>query len=125
VRTAAALLAALAAACAGTPAETGQVAHVVLVWLKDPGDGAVKARLVANAQSFPDRIPGLLSVSVGDALPGARSGADSGFDLAFVMRFRDARALAVYEAHPVHTAAVRELLAPNVARLAVYDAVLR
>lgn len=103
----------------------GQIEHVVVVWLKEPGDEAVKARTVETARTFPDRIPGILSLAIGDALPSERPEVDDGFDLTLVIRFADAAALAAYLVHPVHQAAVHDVLAPNAARVQIYDVALR
>ena len=122
-----ALCAALAGGCRTACSDThpGEVAHVVLVWLKQPGDAATKGRLVATARDLAERIPGIRMLSVGDALPSERDVVDDSFDLGLVMHFVDAAALAAYEVHPVHTAAVRDVLAPAAAKLVVYDVALR
>lgn len=116
----------LAGACRSVDTgRPGQIDHVVVVWLKQPGDEAIEARMVETARTFPDRIPGILSLTIGDALPSERPEVDDGFDLTLVIRFADAAALAAYEVHPVHQAAVREVLAPNAARVQIYDVALR
>ena len=121
------VLAALLGACTSPPrgARPAEVEHVVLVWLKDPKDQATLDRMVATARSFPDKIPGFVSFSVGTPLPSERDVVDDSFSVALVMRFRDAAALRDYEAHPVHVLAVQELLVPNAAKFLIYDVLAR
>ncbi|MGE3175254.1 MAG: Dabb family protein [Planctomycetota bacterium] len=102
-------------------ARPGEVEHVVLVWLKDGASATVRDAILAAARAFPDRIPGFVSLSTGTALASDRDVVDDSFDLGLVMRFRDAAALHAYETHPVHEAALRDLLLPNAARVQVYD----
>jgi hypothetical protein len=103
----------------------GDVEHVVLVWLNEPGNAAQKETMMAAARTFPKEIPGILSMSMGDAARSDRDVVDDSFDLALVMRFRDKASLDAYEKHPVHVKAVKEALAPYASRLKVYDVVVR
>lgn len=121
------LLLATLTACAAAPSggTPGQVEHVVLVWLNESADQAARDRIVATARSFPQQIPGIVSLSIGDALPSDRDVVDDSFDLALVMRFASQAALEAYDAHPVHTRAVTEVLAPNLRRIVVYDVMVR
>ena len=108
-----------AAANAGAP-----VQHVVLLWLRDPGnprhleDLAVASRMLAA-------LPGVLGLEMGPPLPSDRAVVEDGFDLALFFRFEDADALAAYQSHPWHRRAVEEVLAPLVERQMVVDVVLR
>lgn len=109
--------------CAGTgSAAPGRIQHVVLMWLKQPGDAAARAKLVEASLGLRD-IPGVLDVRVGEPLASERDVVDDSFDVAFVMTLADAGALASYEVHPDHLAAVEQTLAPLVARFVVYDLV--
>jgi hypothetical protein len=103
------------------PPKTGNVEHVVLVWLNEHGNAAVKQKMIDAARTFPKEIPGILSMSIGDAVPSDRDIVDDSFDLALVVRFKDKAALDAYEKHPVHVKAVKEVLAPNASKLKVYD----
>ena len=106
-------------------AKPGNVEHVVLVWLNEHGNAAAKDKMVAAARAFPKEIPGILSMSIGDAVPSDREMVDDSFDLALVLRFKDKAALDAYEAHPVHVKAVKEVLAPNASKLKVYDVAVK
>ena len=103
----------------------GNVEHVVLVWLNEPGNAAVKAKMIAAARTFPKEIPGILSMSIGDAVPSDRDMVDDSFDLGLVIRFKDKAALDAYEKHPVHVKAAKEVLGPNASKLKVYDVVVK
>lgn len=123
-----ALLLSMLPSCAGTcgakcdtPAP-GRVQHVVLMWLNEPGNSDARAQLIEASMGLRD-IPGVLAVRVGEPLASDRDIVDDSFDVAIVMTLADAVALAAYESHPDHVAAVNEVLRPNVARFLVYDVV--
>jgi hypothetical protein len=83
------------------------------------------AKMIAAARTFPKEIPGILSMSIGDAVPSNRDFVDDSFDLALVVRFKDKAAMDAYEKHPVHVKAAKEVLAPNASKLKVYDVVVK
>ena len=97
-----------------------RVTHVVVCWLKTPGDASARQQLIVDSKSF-TRIPGIVAVSAGAVLPTTRPSVDSSFDVAIVMKFRDEAALASYGQHPVHLAAVERTLKPLVAKYVIYD----
>lgn len=105
-------------------AATGEVQHVVLCWLKSPGDRMARAQLIGTSLGFQD-LPGVVAVSAGEPLPSDRPQVDGSFDVAIVMTFRDEAALRAYERHPAHKKAVEEVLRPLTARVVVYDFVVR
>ena len=111
--------------CAGKPKPArigaGRVSHVVVCWLKDPGDAAAQSQLVRASESF-RAIPGVEEVVVGWAIPSDRPVVDDSFDLLVAMLFTDQRALRAYESDPLHQQAVRDVLRPHVERFVVYDA---
>ena len=101
-------------------AASGTVRHVVICWLKEPGDRAARERIIEVSRGFAE-IPGVLDVQAGRVLPSDRAIVDSTFDVAIVISFPDARALADYLEHPRHEEALRETLRPLVERIVVYD----
>jgi hypothetical protein len=111
----------LAIVCAGCQStrETG-VTHLVVCWLKSPGDESARQRVIDESRSL-KAIPGVIHVSAGRVLPSTRPIVDSTFDVAIVMKFRDERALEDYAQHPIHLGAVERTLKPLVARYVVYD----
>ena len=104
----------------GRAQSAGGVTHVVLLWLKQPGDEAAIKRITETSREF-RQIPGVLAVRVGRPLPSTRPVVDSSFDVGLAMSFADETALQAYETHPQHVKAVREVLRPLAARIQVYD----
>lgn len=96
------------------------VSHVVICWLKSPGDVAARQQLISDSKSF-TKIPGIIDVSAGQMLPSTRPAVDSSFDVAIVMKFKDQQSLASYGQHPLHLAAVERTLKPLVAKYVIYD----
>lgn len=99
-----------------------RVNHVVLCWLKDPDDKAVRQQIVEASEGFRS-IPGVLDVRIGKALPSARTIVDDSFDIGIVVVCRDAEALQEYLDHPQHAAAARTLIRPAARKILVYDIV--
>ncbi|QOV88476.1 Dabb family protein [Humisphaera borealis] len=104
-----------------TPAaRSGQISHVVVMWLKKPGDAAARKKLLDLGETF-KTIPGVLDVTGGEVVKSDRAVVDSSYDIAFVVTFKDAEGLKGYGPHPVHQKAVEEVVKPNVERYIVYD----
>jgi hypothetical protein len=97
------------------------VNHVVVCWLKHPGDASARQELIDQSKAFEGHIPGLIHVSAGEMLPSTRPTVDSSYDVAIAMVFRDEASLRSYEKNPVHQRAVRETLQPRVSKLVIYD----
>ncbi len=95
--------------------------HVVMMWLKNPGNADDRQKLIATAQSFVGKIPGLISVSSGPVRPSTRPVVDSTYDVGIVMVFKSEETLAKYPTYPVHQRAVEEVIKPLVERYVVYD----
>ena len=100
--------------------QQAHVTHVVVCWLKTPGDEHACQQLINDSKSF-TRIPGIVNVSAGRVLPSTRPSVDSTFDVAIVMKFKDEEALKSYGSHPVHLEAVERTLKPLVAKYVIYD----
>ncbi len=96
------------------------VHHLVLVWLKTPGDEPAKALLTQTSRRFAE-IPGVVSVKVGEAIASDRPIVDSTYDLAILIVLEDREALAEYLAHPQHKAAQAEVLRPLVEQVRIFD----
>lgn len=119
---AAALICLALASCAtiAPPAAKGTVDHVVLVWLKRPGN-AQDRKALRDAGDELRSIPGLRFLDHGTAHPSDRPTVDDSFDVGYVMRFDSAAALEVYAKHPLHQKKLIEVLRPLSARILVYD----
>jgi hypothetical protein len=115
---------AVAAGCAGKTDDprrgTNHPVHVVVCWLKSPGDEEARQKIIDVSRSF-DEIPGVVKVAAGRAIPSDRPVVDDSFDVAIVMAFRDERALRAYNDHPAHKKAVEGTLKPLVGKLVIYD----
>ena len=125
IRAAAVLAAALtSAACSATRQEAGQVDHVVLLWLKAPGDRSALTRVEQTVRGFDDQLPEPTSVTLGAPLLDDPH-VQNDYDAAFVFNFADRAALAAYVEDPTQQRALRALLAPHAARVQIYDVLLR
>ena len=96
------------------------VSHVVLMWLKNPGDATAVKKIIEASRQF-RQIPGVIDIKAGRPLPSTRPVVDSSYDVGLVMTFQDEGALQAYETHPQHVKAVKEVLRPLAAKIQVYD----
>ena len=96
------------------------VSHVVLLWLKTPGDAAAVKKIIETSREF-RQIPGVIDIKAGRPIPSTRPVVDSSFDVGLVMTFQDEAALQAYEVHPQHVIAVKETLRPLTKKIQVYD----
>lgn len=94
--------------------------HVVLCWLKHPGDQAARRKIIDLSRSFA-AIPGVIGVRAGTAVPSQRAIVDDSFDVGIVFTFADRQAMQAYLEHPTHKQAVRDVIAPLTDRIVVYD----
>jgi hypothetical protein len=97
-----------------------RIVHVVLVWLKEPGNPDHRARITEATRRFSE-IPGVDEVRVGEPLASERPTVDDSFDVGLYMTFPSKEALRNYLAHPEHKAAQRAILQPLVRKAVVYD----
>ena len=97
-----------------------QVEHVVLCWLKQPGDEAAVRRILETSRMF-ESIPGVVKVRAGRPVPSTRPVVDDSFDVGLLITFEDEAALHGYDQHPTHVKAVREVLRPLAAKILIYD----
>ncbi|UCC55184.1 MAG: Dabb family protein [Gammaproteobacteria bacterium] len=98
----------------------GSIEHVVVVWLKTPGDRAAQDKVIAASQVLKS-IPGVLSLKAGTMIPSERPIVDSSFDIALSVTFSDLEAMQNYLTHPTHVQLVGETLEPLVDKIRVYD----
>ncbi len=108
-----------------TAPKTGEVEHIVLIWLKDHGNTKQRDQMIAVTKTFQKDIPGIVSISAGEPLPSDRPIVDDSFDMGLVVRFKDKAALSIYEKHPAHVKAVNEVLKPLAGKILVYDTVIK
>ncbi len=94
--------------------------HVVLVWLKEPGDEEMRRKFV-EASSTLNNLPGILFRHVGVVSPSSRAIVDDTFDVAVTVTLKDKKAFKAYMEHPQHKKVVDEQLKPLVNRIVAYD----
>ena len=103
------------------PASKGKLAHIGLVWLKNPGNAADRQRLIDALHQFAREIPEVQSLSVGRPHPSVSKLVDSTFDVCFIMQFDNQAALDRYGKHPVHQKAAEEAFLPLSQKILFYD----
>jgi hypothetical protein len=101
-------------------ARSGQITHVMLFWLKRPGN-ADDQNVLLRALRTLRRFRGVNDMRVGRALPVDRPGLEQSFDLGVVVIFRDREALEKFEHDPRRGGALDAMLQPLVRRYTVYN----
>lgn len=71
--------------CTGN-GKPGSVEHVVVVWLKDPGNPTARRRIIDASQVLRS-ISGVMSLKAGTMIPSQRPVVDSSFDIALSVTF--------------------------------------
>src|SRR5437667_7499850 len=84
---------------------SGQVTHVMLFWLKRPGNVDDQNFLLRALRTL-RRARGVNDMRVGRSLPVDRPGLEQTFDLGVVMTFRDREPLETFERHPPREQAI-------------------
>ena len=97
-----------------------RIVHVVLVWLKEPGNQEHRAQIIEATRRFAE-IPGVEEIRVGEPISSQRSTVDDSYDIGLYMIFTSSEALEIYLAHPAHKDAQRSVLRPIVSKVVVYD----
>lgn len=97
-----------------------RIVHVVLVWLKEPGNAAHRAEVIETTRGF-STIPGVDEIRVGESAPSHRPSVDDSFDIGLYIIFSSTEALQTYLSHPEHKAAQRTILRPLVEKVVIYD----
>ena len=119
------LLFAVSAACsfpllAAEPGRDAVVVHIVLVWLKEPGNPEHRQRIIDATREF-ETIPGVIDVSVGEVVTSDRPIVDYSFDVGLYLTFSSIDAMNTYLADDRHQQALREIFRPLSERYIVYD----
>ena len=97
-----------------------RVNHIVLCWLKEPGNIAHREKIIEVSESF-RKIPKVLEVRVGQVIPSDRKIVDDSFDVGIYISLADNEDMNAYLNHPHHTKAVKEVLRPFASKIVVYD----
>ncbi len=97
-----------------------QVTHVVMVWLKQPGNEQHRAQFIKASQQLND-LPGIVSRHVGVVMPSERGIVDDTFDVAVTVTMKNKAALNAYLDHPKHKKVLHEKIKPLTNRVVAYD----
>ena len=103
-----------------SPVGGGRITHVVVVWLKEPGNEAHRRQVIEETRKL-GAIPGIRSLDVGPCLKSERPIVDSGFDVAITITFDSVADMNAYVRHPAHEEMVRTKLKPLVSTIRVFD----
>jgi hypothetical protein len=102
------------------PARSRQVTHVMLFWLKRPGNVDDQNFLLRALRTLRS-VRGVNDVRVGKSLPVARPALEQPFDLGVVMIFRHREALEKFERDQRREQAIDAMLRPLVRQYTVYN----
>ena len=121
MRTAGIVLLIALAGCSAAPKSRGpEVHHVVLWWLKDPGDSAKRQQMLDAIDTLRS-VPGVLDVAAGFPVPSKRKVVDNTFDVAMIVTFADVASKTAYLTNPIHDKAADEVFKPLSKKLLVYN----
>lgn len=97
-----------------------RIVHVVLVWLKEPGNADHRVQIIEATRGF-STIPGVEEIRLGEPVSSQRRSVDDSFDIGIYIIFSSREALETYLTHPEHKAAQQSILRPLVKKVVVYD----
>ncbi len=100
--------------------DEGRLYHLVLCWLKEPGNESQIERIAKVCENFA-KIPEVREVAAGRVVSSERTIVDDGFDVGILVVLSDEEALQAYLDHPIHRKAKDEVLLPLVEKVVVYD----
>ena len=108
-----------ASTSAATSLPRGAIGHVVIFWLKEPGNPDGRRQIIDASDTFRS-VPGVLSVEAGEKLASPRRNVDDTYDVAVVMWFKDRPSLERYQTHPAHLEMLSRV-GPLIDRTMAYD----
>lgn len=100
--------------------EDQRVSHVVVVWLKEPGNAQMREKFITASRAL-ENIPGVVSRHVSAVIPSERPKVDDTYDVAVTATFENAQALEKYMQNPKHKTMLKEQLKPFVNRVVIYN----
>ena len=100
--------------------EDKRIHHFVLCWLKETGNLDHQKQIIEASKTF-RKIPGVLEVRAGVAVPSIRDVVDDSFDVGILIVVKSEDSLRAYLEHPLHQRAKKEVLIPLVEKILVYD----
>jgi len=100
--------------------ENKKITHVVMVWLKEPGNEKQRAAFVKASEELND-LPGIVSRHVGVVQASDRAIVDDTFDVAVTVTMKSKAALDAYLNNPKHKKILKEKIKPLTNRVVAYD----
>lgn len=100
--------------------EDQRVSHVVVVWLKEPGNAQMREQFIKASRAL-ESLPGVVSRHVSTVIPSDRAKVDDTFDVAVTVTFENAAALKTYMQSKKHKNMLKDQLRPLVNRVVVYN----
>jgi heme-degrading monooxygenase HmoA len=101
-------------------AEDKRVSHVVVVWLKEPGNLQMREKFIAASRQL-ETLPGVVSRHVSAVISSDRPKVDDTFDVAVTVTFENKQALKKYMKSKQHKEMLHSKLKPLVNRIVVYN----
>jgi len=101
-------------------AEDKRVSHVVVAWLKEPGNQQMRDKFIQASRKL-EALPGVISRHVSAVIPSERSKVDDTFDVAVTVTFENSKALKNYMKSQKHKKMLHDELKPLVNRIVVYN----
>lgn len=100
--------------------EDQRVSHVVVAWLKEPGNVQMREQFIKASRAL-ETLPGVVSRHVSAVIPSERPKVDDTFDVAVTVTFENAQALKKYMQSQKHKSMLKDQLKPLVNRVVVYN----
>jgi len=100
--------------------ENKKITHVVMVWLKQPGNQQQRTAFVKASEKLND-LPGIVSRHVGVVQASDRGIVDDTFDVAVTVTMESKAALQAYLNSPKHKKILKEEIKPLINRAVAYD----
>jgi heme-degrading monooxygenase HmoA len=101
-------------------AEDKRVSHVVIAWLKAPGNIQMRDEFIQASRQL-ETAPGVLSRHVSAVIESNRPKVDDTFDVAVTVTFKNKKALKNYMQSKQHKKLLHDKLKPLVNRIVVYN----
>ena len=105
---------------AGTGASSQKITHVIVVWLKKPGD-AVQRQQFLDASRKLNHLPGIINRHVGVIKHSQGHSQDTGFDVAVSVTLENQQAMDEYMNSPLHQQIIKQQLQPLVRKIITYN----
>ena len=100
--------------------ENKKITHVVMVWLKNPGNEQQRAEFIKASEQLND-LPGIVNRHVGVVLPSERDIVYDSFYVSVTVTLESKAALQAYLNNPKHKKILKEKIKPLTNRVVVYD----